>query len=164
MRAIRSDDAAITGRGLVTALGFGLDASFQALLYGTSAVRAVEDADAGDVRSHAAVVAEPYLRTEVPRELVPHIKFLNGAGELSVEAVAEAYGEAALGDAHIDPWIRGLYLSQMDSGDWSCPEFRPAFAAATLRRHICVGCCTTLASRSRSSSLGIWKARDRTTS
>lgn len=130
MRSPRPDDAAITGAGVVTALGYGLDASYEKLRAGESALRPTQDADTGAAASPAAILEEPLLRAEVPREMMAEIKFLNGAGELAVEATIEAMGAAALPE-DVVPEMRGLYLSQMDSGDWSCSEFRPAVVAAT---------------------------------
>ena len=131
MRAPRPDDAALTGAGVVTALGYGLEATFEALAAGQSAVSPTDGAGAEAAVSHAAVIEAPYLRSEVPREMEPQIKFLNAAGELAVEATIEALAAADLPEAGFAPERHGLYLAQMDSGDWSCPEFRPAVLAAT---------------------------------
>lgn len=131
MRKLRPQDAAITGCGAVTALGFGLDACFRALLAGRRGVRALGDARHGSARDLAAVVEPPLLRAPVPREMEPQVKFLNGAGELAVQATVEAAEAAGLAQAGVDPCMRGLYLSQMDTADWGCLEFRPAVLAAT---------------------------------
>ena len=131
MRAPGPRDAAITGAGCVTALGFGLAATWQAIQAGATGVRALADAPAGSGMEYAALVERPYLRVAVPRELEPQVKFLNGAGELAVEATAEAMAQAGLLAAGIAPEMRGLYLSQMDSYDWSCHEFHDAVRHAT---------------------------------
>lgn len=126
---MRSSPVAIVGTGCVTPLGFGVDATFAALLAGRSGVRRLEGETPSGPASLAAVVDAPYLRREVPRALEPQIKFLNGAGQLAVEAVEEAW----------EPWRddevagdrKGLFLSQMDAWDWSCVELRAGFAEAT---------------------------------
>ena len=131
MRAPRPEDAVITGAGVVTALGYGLDASFEGLAAGTSSVRARDDDPASAALVEAAVLDAPFLRAEVPRAMMAEIKFLNDAGELAVEATIEAMAATGIPANSIPAERRGLYLSQMDTGDWSCMEFRPAVLAAT---------------------------------
>ncbi len=115
MRASQPDDAVLTGVGAVTALGYGVAAIRAAIKAGDSAV--IED---------MARIEPPYLRRDVPREMEAQIKFLNNAGELSVESTAEAMAQAAIDEDAVAAERRGLYLSQMDSYDWSCPEFHNA--------------------------------------
>lgn len=129
MRDIRPTDAAVTGTGCVTALGRTLAESHAAVAAGQAGVRALDDTAADSGMDRAAVIDAPFLRIEVPDEMEPQIKFLNGAGELAVEACTEAVQQAALLDAPYEDTMRGLYLSQMDSYDWSCPEFHNAGAA-----------------------------------
>ena len=129
MRDIRPTDAAITGLGCVTALGRTLAENHAAVAAGKTAVRALDDAAAGSGMETAAVVEAPFLRVAVPDELEPQIKFLNGAGGLAADACSEAIAQAGLLDAPYEDTMRGLYLSQMDSYDWSCPEFHNAGAA-----------------------------------
>lgn len=126
MRAIRPTDSAITGAGCVTALGRDLASSHAAIAAGESGIRTLDDAAAGSGMERAAVIEAPFLRVDVPDEMEPQIKFLNGAGELAVEACTEAVAQAGLMDAPYEDTMRGLYLSQMDSYDWSCPEFHNA--------------------------------------
>ena len=126
MRAIRPTDAAITGAGCVTALGRDLAASHTAVASGDAGIRTLDDTAADSGMERAAVIDAPFLRIDVPDEMEPQIKFLNGAGELAVEACTEAIQQAGLMDAPYEDTMRGLYLSQMDSYDWSCPEFHNA--------------------------------------
>ena len=130
MRDSRPEDAVITGIGVVTGLGYGLETCYRELLAGVSAVRETPDAGTNVVAGRASLLEPPYLRAEVPREMMAEIKFLNDAGELAVEATVEAMAQARVPEA-ILPERRGLYLSQMDSGDWSCMELRPGVVAAT---------------------------------
>lgn len=126
MRDLRSTDAVITGAGCVTAVGRDLAESHAAIAAGATGIQTLEDAAAGSGMERAAVIEAPFLRTAVPDEMEPQIKFLNGAGELAVEASTAAVNAAGLMDASYEDWKRGLYLSQMDSYDWSCPEFHNA--------------------------------------
>src|SRR6185503_12073986 len=83
VRAALPRDAAVTGIGCATPLGFGADASFRALLEGRLAARIVEggrDGGAADPRLVVARVEEPWLRAAIPEDLEPQAKFLNGAG------------------------------------------------------------------------------------
>jgi 3-oxoacyl-[acyl-carrier-protein] synthase II len=130
MRQAGPRDAVITGAGCVTALAFGLGATYEAIREGATGVRALPDAPAGSGLERAALVEPPWLRTAVPRELEAQIKFLSGSGALAVEATAEACAEAGLQASAIPPERRGLYLAQMDSGDWACGAFHDAMRAA----------------------------------
>ncbi|MDA1193639.1 MAG: beta-ketoacyl synthase N-terminal-like domain-containing protein [Planctomycetota bacterium] len=131
MRTLGDDDVVITGVGCVTALGHDLASSHAAILTGRSAVTAQGDASPRSGMARAAVIAEPLLRSKVPEELEPQIKFLNGAGRLAADACAEAVAASNLLASPYPDARRGLYLAQMDSYDWSCPEFHNAFRAAT---------------------------------
>ncbi|MDJ0521577.1 MAG: beta-ketoacyl synthase N-terminal-like domain-containing protein [Planctomycetota bacterium] len=130
MRAPRDHDAVITGAGCVSALGYGLPEVFAGLDAGRTAIRRSDEAARDERFGSLARMEPPYLRREVPRELEPQIKFLNGAGELAVEAASEAADASGLSDAGLPPDRRGLYLSQVDSDDWLCSDFAPGIRAA----------------------------------
>ncbi len=131
MRPVGPRDAVITGTGIVSPLGFGTERVFRALAAGNGAVREMGDAESGSARSQGAPVEPPYLRASVPRAMEPQIKFLNDSGEMAVEATIEAMAGSGVLDGDTAPPMRGLYLSQMDSNDWSCRDFRPAVVEAT---------------------------------
>ncbi len=131
MKPLCDDTPVVTGLGLVTALGFGLDANLESLAAGRVGIRAV-DGGAGTAGTDlAARIEEPLLRTEVPERLEAHLKFLNGAGLLAVNAAVEAWARAAWEADDVAPAAKGLWLAQVDSWDWSCIELRPGFADAT---------------------------------
>lgn len=129
MRPVDDTTPCLTGLGLVTGLGFGVATNREALGAGQTAVRPVGGAPvAADV---AARVEEPLVRAGVPEGLEAQLKFLNGSGLLAVEAATEACGESRWRANDPEPERRGLWLSQVDAWDWSCPELREAFAIAT---------------------------------
>ena len=121
----------VVGAGAVSALGFGLGPTWDALLAGRAGGEPVGDAPLGSGLALAARIAPPYLRGEVPRGQEAQVKFLNGSSLLAVEAVREAWGSAGWADADVPPAAKGLWLAQVDAGDWSCHEMRPAFDEAT---------------------------------
>ncbi len=129
MKKIHDDTPCLTGLGLVTGLGFGVEAHRAPLAAGRSAIHAVDAGAAAT--SLAACVEEPYLRAEVPAHLETQLKFLNGSGLLAVEASCEACRAAGWRADDPDPERRGLWLSQMDAWDWSCIELREAYDEAT---------------------------------
>lgn len=131
MREPDATTPVVTGTGLVTALGFGVEAAWRALGEGQTGIAPLDDADPNAGFGLAALVEPPYLRTEVPRALEAQIKFLNGAGELAVEAAVEARAGAGWEAADVAPWAQGLWLAQLDSWDWGLQEMRAAFAEAT---------------------------------
>jgi 3-oxoacyl-[acyl-carrier-protein] synthase II len=130
VRALRGHDAAVTGLGLVTPLGFGVEASWGALLAGRSAVRDVEGPDAPPGTRLAALVAPPHLRVPVPDALLSQAKFLNGSGEMAATAAAEAMDAARALDAGIPGDRRGFYMAQGDNERSDCLAFRTAVLTA----------------------------------
>lgn len=130
MAGLPPDTPVITGAGVVTALGFGVEANLEAVVGGRSAARPAEDAVDGAC-NQLALVERPYLRREIPRHLEAQIKFLSGSGELAVEAALEAWSAAGWDEADVEPSRKGVWLSQMDSFDWGCIDLRPAYAEAT---------------------------------
>ena len=131
MRSGGDDTRVVTGLWLVTALGFGVDASYAALCAGGCGIGPTDDSAPDSGTSLAATVQEPLLRTDVPEALEAQIKFLNGAGLLAVNAASEAWRHAGWEADDVAPEAKGLWLAQVDSWDWSCIELRPAFVDAT---------------------------------
>jgi hypothetical protein len=130
MRAIDAATPVVTGTGLVTALGFGVSATFEALLAGRTGIVPTGDVAIESGAGLAALVARPFLRSEPPDELRTQVKFLNGAGELATQAAHDAWRDAAAEDAAA-PEASGLWLSQMDTWDWPCVDFQTAVRDAT---------------------------------
>lgn len=115
MRAIRDDDAAITGLGLVAPKG---------------PITVGADGDPEGTRA-AALVDEPWLREPVPEEHAAQAKFLNASSQMAVTAVREALSKAALPPGPTPDPRRGLFLAQLDWTPIEYADFRPAFADAT---------------------------------
>lgn len=131
MRDVSADTPVITGSGLVSALGFGVAASFEELLAGRCAIGPTADAEPDSGCSLAAFVAPPYLRVEPPDDLRTQVKFLNGAGELAVHAAHEAHETSGWAATTVAGEDCGLWLSQLDTWDWSCIYSRSAVMDAT---------------------------------
>ena len=133
MRKADPGDAAVTGTGLATALGFGAEATWAALLAGKSGVRAVEDDSAPPGTRFAALVHEPHLRGTIPDELLGQAKFLNRAGQMAASVAAEAAEAARISSAGIASDAKGLFLAQIDLTPAALAEYRPAVVEATER-------------------------------
>jgi 3-oxoacyl-[acyl-carrier-protein] synthase II len=131
VREIRDDDAAITGLGLVTPLGFGVDDVVAALAAGRDAGTTVGNDGDPDGTRIAALVAEPWLREPIPEEHAAQAKFLTASGQMAVTAVREALRQAALPERPTPDPRRGLFLAQMDWMSIEYADFRPVFLDAT---------------------------------
>ena len=131
MRTIRDDDAAITGLGLVSPLGFGVATVADAIAAGREAgTRVGNDGDPPGTR-RAALVAEPWLVEPIPEAHAAQAKFLTASGQMAVTAVREALAEAGLPAGPTPDVRRGLYLAQMDWMAIEYADFRPVFMEAT---------------------------------
>lgn len=131
MRGLDPYDAAITGLGWATGLGFGAQVTWRELLAGRSALRAVESPDAPAGTGWAAPIERPWLRVPVPEDQESQAKFLNTSGELAATVLAEAGQQAGLFQGPVPPERRGLYIAQTDFSRAQCIDFRPAVLDAT---------------------------------
>ena len=133
MRKARPGDAAVTGTGLATALGFGAEATWASLLAGRTGARAVEVESAPKATRFAARVEEPHLRGLVPEELAGQAKFLNVAGQLAASVASEAAQVAHVAAAGRSPETKGLFVAQIDLAAAALTDYRPAVIEATER-------------------------------
>ncbi len=131
MRSLEPRDAALTGLGWASSVGFGVSTNWAALFAGHRGVCLVgADGDPPGLRL-AAPAQRPLLRAPVPDEQESQAKFLNSSGELAASVVHEAL-EAAHVDATVTPATqRGLYIAQNDFSRAPCQDFRGAVVEAT---------------------------------
>jgi hypothetical protein len=115
----------VRGAGAITAFG-DVARTLAALDSGQCAI-ATLDGDAP--RARAAVADASDVHVPLPRELDPQVKFLSGSGRLLVDAAHAAAAAAGLVPDEAKGHRRGLYLAQMDAGDWDCHDFVPAIHA-----------------------------------
>ncbi len=131
MRAIADTDAAVTGVGVVTALGVGTAATWEGLLLGRDGARTVpEDGGPHDI-GRAATIDEPWLRTTVPEAQEAQAKFLNPSGQLAVTAAAEAATAGGLAGAATTEGDRAFFLAQCDWTPCSFQHFHAPFEEAS---------------------------------
>ncbi len=119
-------DVVITGAGVVTALGRGVDTTTSQLTSGASAVRNLY----GATPVRGARIEDTSIHCDVPRDLESQIKFLSASGRFAVDATREAALQAGLDGGEIAGPRKGLYLAQGDATEWACLDFRPGFVAA----------------------------------
>lgn len=131
MRGLDPHDATVTGMGWATSLGFGVEASWQALRAGRRGFKVVEAPEAPEGTRWAAPIERPWLRAPVPEDQESQAKFLNVSGELAATVVHEALTGAGLLDGRVAPERRGLYVAQTDFSRAQCVDFRPAVLDAT---------------------------------
>lgn len=119
----------ILGAAVVTAFG-DAEQTLDALEAGRSAV--VDQGDAGDDRARAlaAVADASDVHVPLPPDLDPQVKFLSGSGKMLADAAYAAAAQAHLVADAAKAERRGLWLAQMDAGDWDCHDFTPAVHAA----------------------------------
>jgi 3-oxoacyl-[acyl-carrier-protein] synthase II len=130
VRGLDPHDAAITGMGWATSLGFGAEIVWQALLAGRSGIKAVEGPAAPEGTRLAAPAERPTLRMQVPPDQESQAKFLNSGGELAASVIAEATRASALAEGPVPPERRGLYIAQFDLSRAQCTDFRSAVLEA----------------------------------
>ena len=104
---------AITGMGLVTALGRGVDANWAAVEAGRTALAPAADPDLPAWLQCFARIEGVALPEDLPTKLLSQSKFLNRGGVLAVLAALEAAGQAALPEA-IPPGERCIYVATGD--------------------------------------------------
>ena len=90
MRSLDPRDAALTGCGWASSVGYGAASVWAALLAGRRGVRVVGAIDDPPGLQLAAPAERPLLRAPVPEEQESQAKFLNAAGELAATVVREA--------------------------------------------------------------------------
>lgn len=131
MRPARDTDAAVTGAGVITALGAGLAATWEGLLEGRDGARTLPDDGGTGGMPRAATIDEPWLRAAVPEAQEAQAKFLNASGQLAVTAAAEAASAGRLAEAGATEGERAFFLAQVDWTPCSFTHFHAAFQEAS---------------------------------
>lgn len=131
MRGLDPTDAAITGLGWATSLGFGVATTWAGLRAGARGVRVLEGPEAPAGCRLGAPVERPLLRLAVPEDQEAQAKFLNGAGELAATVVGEAVRDAGLLQSSVPPERRSLYVAQFDLERAQCRDYRAPVLEAT---------------------------------
>jgi 3-oxoacyl-[acyl-carrier-protein] synthase II len=104
---------AITGMGLVTALGRGVGANWAAVEAGRTALATATNPDLPAWLQCVARVEGAALPEDIPTKLLSQSKFLNRGGVLAVLAALEAVAQAAPPEA-VPPAERCLYVATGD--------------------------------------------------
>jgi 3-oxoacyl-[acyl-carrier-protein] synthase II len=99
----------ITGMGALTALGAGVAPSWEAVLEGRSGVRQIRQFPSDDfpVRIGSEVDLDDVAIDELEPELRP---FVTRSVRLGAWAVREAWEDAGLTEADVDPWRTGIMV------------------------------------------------------
>jgi len=104
---------AITGMGLVTPLGYGVDPTWRAVLAGQIGVRLQPSGLEGALGRYVGRIEQVGLPADLPSAFLPQARFLNRGGLFGLAAAIEAMRHA--GDFQgIPPSRRSLYLATGD--------------------------------------------------
>ncbi len=131
MRGLDPYDAAVTGLGWATSLGYGVEATWKALRAGRRGLRVLEGGGPPPSTRLGAPLERPWLRCPLPEEQESQAKFLNQSGEMAATVLHEALAAAEGLPARVPPERRGLYAAQTDFSRAQCIDFRPAVVDAT---------------------------------
>lgn len=120
---------AITGLGLLSPLGRGLEESWDALSGGSSALGRDFGEGGPEWMRWAGRVGEVELPADLPREILSQTRFLNRGGHLAVAAAHDALLQAESAD-HVSPDRRALFLATGDLTAADCAALHPATTIA----------------------------------
>ncbi len=120
----------VLGAAAITAFG-DAEATLDALEHAAEAAAAIVGPTRIDARrDRGAVVDARDVHAPLPPELDAQVKFLSGSGRLLADAMQSAASRAGLTPDAERAHRRGLWLAQMDAGDWDCHDFAAALRAA----------------------------------
>ncbi|HWP59752.1 MAG TPA: beta-ketoacyl synthase N-terminal-like domain-containing protein [Candidatus Acidoferrales bacterium] len=128
---MKETDAVITGLGLATPLGNGVEVSWGAVKAQTSGIRHVPRRGVPDCFQYAGRVDEIAAAEAGPASLAAQKKFLNRGALLGLAAAGEAVSHAGIRLEAVPPERRALFIASGDFTRAGCDSFYPAFKEST---------------------------------
>lgn len=120
---------AITGLGLISPLGRGLESSWDALADGSSSLIRDPGDDGPEWMRWAGRVGEVELPSDLPRQILSQTRFLNRGAHLGLAAAHDALLQAGSTE-HVSPERRALFLATGDLTAADCLALHPATTIA----------------------------------
>ncbi len=121
----------VTGTGLVTPLGNGVDANWQGVLAGRTGIERHECSGRPEYLQFFGQIEGLERPNDVPPHLAGQVRFLNRGSVLGFEAAKEAVEESNIDLSTIPRERRSLFLASGDLTRIGCEFMHPAFKDAT---------------------------------
>lgn len=126
----RDGDVVITGLGLVSSLGRGLDLHWQRLLERTTGIRAIPQGNQETALEYAGQIDGDELLPDTPDVILKQQRFLSPSSRFGLSAVHEAVRQSGLDFLQIRPERKALYVSTGDYSKVGYHDYYPALQEA----------------------------------
>ncbi len=121
----------VTGMGLLTSLGKGVEANWKSVLDGKTGVERCERPGCPEYLQYFGRVEGVERPEEVPPQLAAQVRFLNRGAVLGFEAAMEAVKNAQIDLTTVPRERRSLFLASGDLTKIGCEFLHPALKDAT---------------------------------
>jgi len=124
-------EVVITGAGLVTPLGSGVEENWKNVRGMKTGITHVPADTLPQFMQYRGIVAELHIDGDIPPPLQRQMKFLNRSSLLGFAAVLEAFHQAGADLSDTEPGRRGLYIASGDLTKVDCAFMHEALSDAT---------------------------------
>ncbi len=128
----RRREVVITGMGVVSSLGSGLDAHWRHLVAKSTGIRQVTQAALSTALQYAGRVEPHELPADTPSAILKQQRFMSPSSRLGLGAVNEAVRQSGLGLHQIRPERKALYIGAGDYTKAGYRDYYPALQDARL--------------------------------
>ena len=123
----------VTGMGLLTPLGNGVEDNWKSVLAGKTGIVRHERTDGPEYLQFFGRVEQVERPENVPPNLAGQVRFLNRGSVLGFEAAMEAVRNSRIDLASVPRERRSLFLSSGDLTKTGCEFMHPALKEATKK-------------------------------
>ncbi|HET6514274.1 MAG TPA: beta-ketoacyl synthase N-terminal-like domain-containing protein [Thermodesulfovibrionales bacterium] len=124
-------EVVITGTGLVTPLGIGVEKNWKNVQAMKSGITGISDDTVPRFMQYKGSIPAIEIDRDVPSSLQRQLKFLNRGSRLGFAAVREAFFQAGADLSDVEPARRGLHIASGDLTTVDCVFMHEALRDAT---------------------------------